>query len=108
MPTISERVARGTAWLDENRPGWIDEIDLDRLLMSSPCNCVLGQLYGNYFEVIWGDPVAPRPPDGRSHGFNAYDAYDLGGTASQLAEYDDLHAEWVRVITERREAATNA
>jgi hypothetical protein len=40
---LKQRVASGITWLDENRPGWLDRIDLDRLDLSSPCRCILGQ-----------------------------------------------------------------
>lgn len=102
MTSISERVARGVEWLDVNRPGWVDAIDLERLLLSSPCDCVLGQIDGNYFTVIWSDD--PNRPDGKACGFNARDAYDCGGDDAQQAECHELEDEWRRVITSRREA----
>jgi hypothetical protein len=46
--SIAERVAAGAALLDERVPGWHDAIDVDRLDIDSPTQCVLGQLYGDY------------------------------------------------------------
>lgn len=40
-----ERVKRGAALLDEKRPGWADEIDLDLLNLRSCTTCVLGQVF---------------------------------------------------------------
>jgi hypothetical protein len=48
--TFAERAAEGAALLDEQRPGWVDEIDPDRLDMADPDCCILGQL-GGYVSV---------------------------------------------------------
>jgi hypothetical protein len=49
--TIADRVATGAAWLDEQTPGWIDRIDLDRLRLGDGDLCVLGQIYGSFGAV---------------------------------------------------------
>lgn len=97
MATIEERVARGAAWLDANRDGWFDAIDLDILLLRSPCNCVLGQLDGSY-----DDSPALNEIDTVAHGFMAG---GLGWSGKAAREFADLDNEWRRVITERRAAA---
>lgn len=43
--TVQERVARGAAWLDEQKPGWEDLIDFDTLDLSSCSLCVVGQVF---------------------------------------------------------------
>jgi len=43
-----EYATRGAELLDEERPGWAEEIDRKRLDMGSPYTCILGQLYGSY------------------------------------------------------------
>lgn len=91
MNSIEQRVANGVEWLDVNRAGWIGDIDLAALNLASPCRCVLGQLYGNFFEA----PVMPN--SAALYGFDA-SIYD------EIEAYKDLHDEWVRVITARREA----
>ncbi len=48
MLTITERVARGAALLDEQRPGWAGEINTEELEMSCCFDCILGQLFGDY------------------------------------------------------------
>jgi hypothetical protein len=45
---LAERVERGAALLDERRPGWWDEIDLETFEMANVCRCSLGQLWGSY------------------------------------------------------------
>ena len=92
MSTIEERVARGAAWLDSELPGWVAEIDLNRLVLSSPCRCICGQLYGEYADrpdAIWHTDA--------EHGFNVF--------SDDPSEWGALEDEWRRVITERRAAA---
>lgn len=47
-----ERVANGCAWLDEHKPGWRGLINADRLNIDDPCNCILGQLYGDFYKAV--------------------------------------------------------
>ena len=47
--TFTQRARLGAEFLDQHRPGWFNRIDR-RLHMWSPCSCVLGQVYGNYFK----------------------------------------------------------
>lgn len=104
--SVVQRVSAGVEWLDANDPGWwrTDQpghntdggpIDLDELSMASTCYCVLGQRFGNYFHAPITVVAAGRM------GFDA--AYD----SDRLRDFEELRAEWVRVITERR-AATPA
>jgi hypothetical protein len=44
IDTITERVQRGAALLDEKVPGWDDEIDLTRLNINDGSRCIGGQL----------------------------------------------------------------
>jgi hypothetical protein len=103
--TISERVQAGATWLDEHRPGWVADIDLDRLLLSSPCRCVLGQLYGSYYDA----PV--KYYDTSDYGFAtlAEDQVLPDDDASQDAyeaaidgEYAELDAAWRELVATRR------
>jgi hypothetical protein len=60
VTSIDERVAAGAAWLDANRPGWWQRINLDTLDLGDPCECVLGQEDGNYWDTApdLGDDAA--------------------------------------------------
>jgi hypothetical protein len=87
--TIESRVARGAALLDERLPGWDGLIDLGRLSLSSPCNCILGQTWGESgfsgaptaFE-LQADALDLSSDDEIDYGFNAgQDGYD--GSFSQ-------------------------
>lgn len=39
------RVKQGMAFLDEHKPGWVEEIDLGRFDIDDGCRCVLGQIF---------------------------------------------------------------
>lgn len=39
------KVKRGIAWLDEIKPDWRSQIDLETLRLSRPDHCVLGQVF---------------------------------------------------------------
>jgi hypothetical protein len=92
--TTAVSVARGAALLDQYRPGWADEIDLDELRLESGSDCVLGQLYGDYGE-------------GRAQLRILDTAYsqDLGFTAGldgPAADWFGLNRCWRALIEDRR------
>lgn len=115
MPSIPERVAKGVALLDKTLAGWDGRIDLDRLDLSSTCDCILGQEFEAHSDVDMDDDWSGSSPfdvgvrelftrwfvdaeqEARLHGFNA-----IGSTAE---EFDALEAEWRRVILARRGGA---
>jgi hypothetical protein len=106
--TITERVAAGAAYLDEIEPGWVERIDLGKLVLSSPCRCILGQLHGDY----WRSPLmAPYrtayDPDQLAEGDDRSAA--LGFTVTRDSydslQFDALTAEWKRLIEARRVVA---
>lgn len=112
MSTISERVARGVALLDERVPNWLETFDLSRFALKSGCDCVIGQLWtaaGNTSD--WSDDQFDSAiADGwldldfeaaEQHGFYAGSPREF----ENFGEYRELEAEWRRVITERRAAA---
>jgi hypothetical protein len=102
--TIEARVARGAALLDEKLPGWVERIDLDKLKLSSGCNCILGQTWDGPTSAdsspfgAHADALALGGDDDIEHGFNA------GGEDwfSNEPEYEALTAEWKRLILARR------
>lgn len=52
MNHFSEEIAKGIALLDAKDPGWVNLISVDALTMSDVHNCVLGQLYGDYYDGV--------------------------------------------------------
>lgn len=101
--TIQERVAAGAAWLDAHEPDyyapdpWYERIEVEHLQLTSTCNCVLGQLWGNYWTAVREQALGDTAP----LGFNVR-AHLL--VADRIAEVAALEAEWYRVITARRAA----
>ena len=101
MSTVAERVQRGAELLDEKRPGWWREIDLERLDVSSTCNCIGGQVAG----VPYGFTVAME-----ALGLDGEEAFVAHGFESDInlsdrlfrAEYAALTAAWRDLIAGRR------
>lgn len=94
MNEAQERVANGVALLDEHRPGWDRDVDLDNFKLSSCDECVLGQLYGRYGVGI----AALGLKTGINHGFAApHGFFALPGFG-----YEDLEGIWVDEIVARR------
>jgi hypothetical protein len=124
MTTITERVAAGAAFLDEHDPDWWKAgveraIDLDGLSLVEPDMCVLGQRCP--LEMIAARchvPVAELDGDDFDAAYHVYvrhladiarrgdviDWSEAHGFTTGDGDWDDLTAEWKRVITERRSA----
>lgn len=49
MKDYTRNVAAGIDYLDMTEPGWRDRINWESLNLESHCNCILGQLYGDYY-----------------------------------------------------------
>lgn len=49
---MEEDVKRGMALLDERKPDWRKYVKLATLDMNEPAQCILGQVYGNYYDGI--------------------------------------------------------
>ena len=112
MTAVAERVARGTALLDERMPGWDKRIDLAALNISSACGCILGQLAEDKAGGYWPDiasqfGVTPWGSDA-DYGFNAAKADEEDSEdeadAFESDDYAGLESEWRALITERRSA----
>lgn len=42
---FTDRAKRGASFLDEEKPGWFESIDLNKLNMGDGSDCVIGQLF---------------------------------------------------------------
>lgn len=96
---IEDRVARGSTYLDKKRPGWEDDINLDRLELCDGRQCILGQLYGSYIDAAIQLGIT-------------HQSRDLGFLC-QHVDGDVLKLElvanaWKRLINNRRLVATPA
>ena len=103
MSTVTGRVARGAALLDEKRPGWWRDIDLARLDLRYGCTCIVGQVEHLEDEEDYTDALAAL---GLEH---EWTEGDYGFDATSVYEFDeqlgDLAAAWRELITLRRESA---
>jgi hypothetical protein len=107
--TIAERVAAGVAWLDENKPGWDSTVELRQLDLYSAEDCVLGQTFGDYWKsALFADLDFRDTDDDELHELvrQAHDrAGRLGFYVPLSDSQDSVLAEWIRVITARRESS---
>ncbi len=83
-------IAKGAEFLDQNADieGWRGKINLDKLHMGNIYQCVLGQLFGNYWDVIHQYDISSA--NSQAMGFMAdtfSDDYAENG-------YDTLNREW--------------
>ncbi len=49
---LVNRVNRGVKFLNQKRPGWHKEVKLTELDLYHPLHCLMGQLYGNFFNAM--------------------------------------------------------
>lgn len=125
MADVTERVAAGAAWLDENDPDWwrpdVDRaIDLAMLDLAHSGRCVLGQRCP--VETL-ADFLGAEPDDDEGERYYAYlsslgvdegwavargfcEAAPAAVTAAGRGRWRLLTDEWKRVISERRAGAS--
>lgn len=90
---VSVRVERGMATLSTEQ---IDRIDIYRIDIANPWNCVIGQLFGSYYNdaayrflnEVRGPALYPW-----DYGFDGWDSIDNA----------ELNEEWVRQIQADRD-----
>ena len=92
MVAIVKAVDKGEAWLDKNKPGWWEKVDLKGFQMHSSCLCVLGQLspQANWLVIL------------RRHNLTMADSVAMGFDAEDGESYPALTAEWKKRIKARR------
>ena len=102
MDSITERVERGAALLDEKRPGWVDVIDLDDLNLGDGCTCIGGQLCGSKTGTEEDYVIFVRDL-GLDRAGEAACGFDDPGDDDD--DYAALTAAWRDLIIRRRESA---
>lgn len=106
---VRSRIERGARLLDERRPGWHQEINLDTLNLNSYHNCVLGQLYGRYDRGalrLGLISVSEFISNGAGRGLKIPDApwgFNTNLTFSEFALPHTFKKLWVEQILARRE-----
>lgn len=86
---IDDRVLVGITVLDEKHPTWRDHVDVDIFDITSCYLCVLGQVYGDYFEGL-----RQLAPDNRRMSWAA-----ANGFTAYSNEWDLLTEAWKRQLT---------
>lgn len=99
---FEKQIANGMAWLDANKPGWVNGIDLDVLSVESSCRCVLGQVYGpegfcDFIELIRGSGKQVW-----DYGFSPDHAAVIGPAMTSKVAYAALDSEWIAAIRQRQ------
>jgi hypothetical protein len=109
VPHIQDLVVRGANMLDTIKPGWDARIDLISLNLQSPCNCVLGHVYGSYSSGV-SEMRQWLAKQGEDSCVEAEDyGFDMDSVLAELHEvptdsyWDILLEEWKSHIKQRRE-----
>jgi hypothetical protein len=102
LPPIPERVAASARLLD--RPGWTNQVDSERLDMTTAHDDVLGQLYGDFQAGL--DHVVASPPkaQARPYSWAARHGFDLSIDAG-WGDYAQLTEAWRAELACRRGGA---
>lgn len=95
LPSVTDRVAAGSNWLDVIHRGWDEDINLDTLTIDSCDQCVLGQLFERYGDGL--EALELDDDDAVEFGFDRH-------TSEHPDVYDDLTAAWMDAIRARRQA----
>jgi len=62
MSSADSRVQAGAQLLDETKPDWFERVNVDELDMKKAKYCVLGHVYGDYYDGlrVLGLPIYDR------------------------------------------------
>lgn len=98
MTTATERAiaaaSAGASLLDRLEPKWFTLVDTDRLDIDDTNTCILGQVYGDYYDGLRA--IAVEMPEALSWGGPW--PYDHGFMAGDI---DELQNAWCDEITRR-------
>jgi hypothetical protein len=92
-----QRVANGVQWLNAYSPGWRDKISLVEFDIGSQCNCVIGQVFGDNYEVSI-DKIGMNQLQAQNLGFDAAYGPDNYTTQSIQDDYHNLQKAWTQVL----------
>ena len=101
---MTSAVERGASLLDEKRPGWENEIDVDRLDMNNFKNCVLGQVYGEYDAGLVQLGIRILSTEAIRSGFDAVTRESCPETTFS-GRYNALTEDWKQQIADRQPQA---
>ncbi len=96
----SDAVDAGVAVLDQKNPGWRGQVDLDILDMHNTRSCVLGQLYGSYWDGLevltglhWLDNGSQIRAWAIGHGLQVRPS-DFDDMGAMHRDYEELNRLW--------------
>jgi hypothetical protein len=97
---FKEQIDKGKEVLDNfyGTESWVLEIDLGELNLKSGCNCVLGQLNGDYDHMLF--ELDMEEADAVEHGF-CLDFHDEKIYTSDVDWWEKLTEEWRVAIKDR-------
>jgi len=96
MLTFAERVANGVALLDEKTPEWRTSVEPETLVMDSPNDCILGQVYGDWLLATEGLAITGHRDRQEFYGFEfTVDEYLRQDFPSFR---DELRSEWIKQL----------
>lgn len=96
MSEFGTYISAGIKFLDANvRPDWRALINLDSLNMERTADCILGQIYGNYWNALDGLRISHE--EAKGFGFASHD--------SSVASYGRLGAAWRETLSAPAEPA---
>jgi hypothetical protein len=102
---VADKVHRGAQYLDVERPGWAEAIELSEFNMQDGEYCVLGQLHGGDLATAgtrytrWLSGHGKDEHWARTLGFETDTDEPLG----HVEEYDLLHDLWVIEVGRRNQ-----
>lgn len=105
MSTVQERVALGVALLNERRPNWRSQVDIDVLEMNDRSWCIIGQVFGvnpddwsaveEYVDALTA--LGVHGGEGGLYGFDLtreqYEAY-----WGEHDKWEELTSAWLEVL----------
>lgn len=99
MSDVAERVAKGVELLDDKVPGWRDRVNAT-VSVASTSNCILGQLYGNYWTGTRRLGIGGFFGSGADYGFNGkiFTHDGMLVLVSYAEDCENLTEEWHRVL----------
>jgi hypothetical protein len=98
--SLASRVRAGVAFLDENKPGWHEYVIPYALNMASGCDCVLGQVYGDFYvaqDALFGDDFEAQTVR------LGFDTAEVG--IASLRQFETLRRIWSYVVRTRQAVA---
>lgn len=113
MSTLAERVQLGTIFLDDVRPGWAGQINLNELELANPASCVIGQVFddpnatysawmrGSWEAHDWLEAKGLLTDNDNVPVLLGFERLGVFDYESSTETYEDLQAAWTEVILSR-------